>query len=163
MAIEVEAHCQCGFDVSIISAPLFRCFPQSTNAVTLRATLIDSTLLTAVQEWIQESGLLPIQGILIEVDRTCQVAISSLADTECISEPVVPTTSPPTSVPMATDAMVTSPKLSSNESVVVIGGLTAGIAIALIFAVAIIVIVVAVLVSKARKGKLMLTVDKTSK
>ena len=160
IATEVEAHCRCGFTTAIISAPLFRCFPQSTNAVTLRARLIDSTLLSAVQDWVQASGLIPVQSILIEVDRTCQVAISSLADMECISELVVTTTSPLTTSDPDTSTttpipMVTSPGATSDNSVTIIGGVV-GVVIVLIVAITITisVIVVAVLLFKSKKDKL---------
>ena len=145
IATEVEAHCRCGFTTAIISSPLFRCFPQSTNAVTLRARLIDSTLLSAVQDWVQASGLIPVQSILIEVDRTCQVAISSLADTECISE-LITTSSPSTT-------MIANPVSSNDNSVAVIGGVV-GVVIVLIIAITIAVIVVAVLQFKSKKDKL---------
>ncbi len=41
-----------------------------------------------IQEWIQANGLIPVQNVLIEVDAACQVEISSLADSECTSQPM---------------------------------------------------------------------------
>ena len=129
MATEVEAHCRCGFTVEVISAPFFRCFPQSTNAVTLRARLTDSRFLAAVQDWIHSSGLIPIWGTLIQVDSTCQVAITSLIDTECTSQPA-----------------------SADNSVAVIGGVVGGVVIALIIAIT--VVVIAILMFKSRRERL---------
>ena len=128
---EVEAHCQCGFTAPMITAPLFRCFPQSTNAVTLRARLIDSRFLTAVEDWVQESGLIPTEGILIEVDKTCQVAITSLADMECTSQSV-----------------------STDNSVAIIGGVVGGVVMVLIIAITVTIISLAVLLFKSKKQKI---------
>ncbi len=119
----------------VITSPRFRCFPESSTAVTFRATLTDSRLLTPIQDWIQTNGFIPIQSVLIEVDKTCQVEISSLADTECNTIPV-----------------------GSESSAAVIGGVV-GVVIVLIIAVT--VIVIAVLVLKSRREKL--TVHRTTK
>ncbi|XP_064386138.1 mucin-2-like isoform X3 [Halichondria panicea] len=132
---EVESHCGCGFSSMVITSPRFRCFPESDRAVTFRATLTDSRLLTPIQEWIQTNGFITIQNVLIEVDKTCQVQILSLADTECNTIPV-----------------------GSESSAAVIGGVV-GVVIVLIIAVT--VIVIAVLVFKSRREKL--TVHRTTK
>ena len=130
-AAEVETHCECGFTAPMITAPLFRCFPQSTNAVTLRARLIDSRFLPALEDWVQKNGLIPTEGILIEVDKTCQVAITSLADAECTSQSV-----------------------TSDNSVVVIGGVVGGVVMVLIIAITVTVISLAALLFKSKKQKL---------
>ena len=75
--------------------------------------------------------------IIISVDKTCQVEISSLADTECNTIPV-----------------------GSESSAAVIGGVV-GVVIVLIIAVTITVIVIAVLVFKSRREKLI--VHRTTK
>ncbi|XP_064386134.1 mucin-2-like isoform X4 [Halichondria panicea] len=137
-AAEVESHCGCGFSSMVITSPRFRCFPESSTAVTFRATLTDSRLLTPIQDWIQTNGFISIQSVLIEVDKTCQVEISSLADTECNTIPV-----------------------GSESSAAVIGGVVGGVVIVLIVAVTITVIVIAVLVFKSRREKLI--VHRTTK
>ncbi|XP_064386665.1 sushi, von Willebrand factor type A, EGF and pentraxin domain-containing protein 1-like [Halichondria panicea] len=71
-AAEVESHCGCGFSSMVMTAPRFRCFPGSDRTLTFRATLTDSKLLTPIQDWIQTNGFIPIQNILIEVDKSCQ-------------------------------------------------------------------------------------------
>ena len=145
LATEVEAHCKCGFTVDIISLLLFRCFPQSTNTVTLRAKLIDSTLLSAVQDWVQDSGLLPIQNILIEVDKSCELTVSSFADTECIGEPT--TTTP--------DPTVTSIAVVNDDSMAVIWRVVVGIVVCLlIIAFAITAIVIVILLFKCKNKNL---------
>ncbi len=129
-AVEVESHCRCGFSSVVLISPVFRCFPESSTAVTFRATLTDSRLLTPIQDWIQTNGFIPIQSVLIEVDKSCQVEITSLADTEC------------------------STILDSGESsAAVIGGVVGGVVIVLIVAVTITVIVIAVLVFKSRRDR----------
>ncbi len=137
-AASVESDCGCGFSSMVITSPVFRCFPESSTAVTFRATLTDSRLLTPIQDWIQTNGFIPIQSVLIEVDKSCQVQISSLADTEC-----------------------TTVLASSDSSAAVIGGMVGGVVIVLIIAVTITVIVIAVLVFKSRREKL--TVHRTTK
>ncbi len=138
-AVEVESHCGCGFSSMVMTAPLFRCFPGSSTAVTFRATLTDSRLLTPIQDWIQTNGFIPIQNVLIEVDKSCQVEISSLADTECSNQPIA---------------------AGSSDIAAVVGGVVGGVLI-IVVGVTIVVIVIAVLVFKSRREKL--TVNKTTK
>ncbi|XP_064386676.1 sushi, von Willebrand factor type A, EGF and pentraxin domain-containing protein 1-like [Halichondria panicea] len=142
-ATEVESHCGCGFLSVVITAPLFRCFPGSDKAVTFRATLTDSRLLTPIQDWIQTNGFIPIQNVLIEVDKSCPVQVSSLADTECTNQPTA---------------------AGGSDIAAVVGGVVGGVVgvvIVLIIVVGIVVIVIAVLVFKSRREKL--TVNKTTK
>ncbi len=143
-AVEVESHCGCGFSSTVITAPLFRCFPGSDRAVTFRVTLTDSRLLTPIQDWIQTNGFIPIQNVLIEVDKSCQVQISSLAETECSNH------NQPTAA-------------GSSDLAAVVGGVVGGVVIVLIIVVGItiVVIVIAVLAFKSRREKL--TANKTSK
>ncbi len=140
-AVEVESHCRCGFSSMVMSAPLFRCFPGSDRAVTFQAFLTDSRLLTPIQDWIQTNGFIPIQNVLIEVDKSCLVQISSLADTECT-----------TNQPVAAGI---------SDLATVIGGVVGGVVIVLIIVVGIVVIVIAYFVFKNKREKL--TVNKTAK
>ena len=136
-ATEVESHCGCGFSSMVMTAPLFRCFPGSDRAVTFRATLTDSRLLTPIQDWIQTNGFIPIQNVLIEVDKSCQVEISSLADTECTNQPTA---------------------AGSSDLTAVVGGV---VGVVIVVGITIVVIVIAVLVFKSKREKL--TVNKTTK
>lgn len=85
-----------------------------------------------IQNWIQTSGFVPVQNVLIEVDAACQVEISSLADTECTSQ------------------------LIGSSDVAVVGSVVGGVVIVLIIATTIIIIVVVILVFKNRRGKLII-------
>ena len=138
-AVEVKSYCGCGFSSMVMTAPLFRCFPGSSTAVTFRATLTDSRLLTPIQDWIQTNGFLPIQNVLMEVDKSCQVEIASLADTECSNQPTA---------------------AGSSDITAVVGGVVGGVLI-IVVGVTIVVIVIAVLVFKSRRERL--TVNKTTK
>ena len=138
-AVEVESHCGCGFSSMVMTAPLFRCFPGSDRAVTFRATLTDSRLLTPIQDWIQTNGFIPIQNVLIEVDKSCQVEIASLADTECSNQPTA---------------------AGSSDIAAVVGGVVGGV-VAVVIVVGVVVIVIAVLVFKSRRENL--TAQRTRK
>ena len=122
---EIQDH---SFAPGDIQEPSFQCFPESNQAVTFRA-ITTSTFINDISRWIADDGLLRVQTVFIRVDKSCQVQISSFADTEC------------TTVVLA----------SSDSSAAVIGGVV-GVVIVLIIAVT--VIVVAVLVFKNRREKL---------
>ncbi len=142
-AAKVESHCGCGFSSMIITAPLFRCFPGSDRAVTFRATLTDSRLLTPIQDWIQTNGFIPIQNVLIEVDKSCPVEISSLADTECTNQPTA---------------------AGSSDITAVVGGVVGGVVgVVIVVVVGIVIIVIAVLVFKSRRENSKLAVHRRTK
>ncbi len=132
---EIQDHCQCSFAPSDIQEPSFQCFPESNQAVTFRA-ITTSTFINDISRWIADDGLLRVQTVFIRVDKSCQVQISSFADTEC-----------------------TTVLASSESSAAVIGGVVGGVVIVLIIAVT--VIVIAVLVFKNRREKL--TIHRTTK
>ena len=82
--------CRCGFVRDRISSEVFRCFPASPQAVTYRAVLHGTTnatssqLISQIEQWTAEVGAtITIQRILLEVDGSCVVAVSSLTDEEC--------------------------------------------------------------------------------
>ena len=132
---EIQGHCQCSFAPSDIQEPSFQCFPESNQAVTFHA-ITTSSFIDGISRWIVDDGLLRVQMVIIRVDNSCQVEISSLADTECTNQPV------------------------SNDVAAVIGGVI-GVVIVLIIVVGITVIVIAHLVFKSRREKL--TINKTTK
>ena len=136
---EIQDHCQCAFTSSDIQEPSFQCFPESKQAVTFRA-ITTSTFIDSISRWITDDGLLRVQMVIISLDETCQVEISSLADTECNNVPTI-----------------------GDLSGAAIGGVVGGVVIVLvlIIAVTITVIVIAVLVFKSRREKL--TVQRTTK
>ncbi len=81
---EIQGHCQCSFPRSDIQEPSFQYFPESNQAVTFRA-ITTSTFIDGISGWITEDDLLRVQMviIIIRVDKSCQVEISSLTDIKC--------------------------------------------------------------------------------
>ncbi|XP_064386513.1 sushi, von Willebrand factor type A, EGF and pentraxin domain-containing protein 1-like [Halichondria panicea] len=60
-AAEVESHCGCGFSSMVMTTPFFRCFPGSDRAVTFRAFLTDSRLLTPIQDGYKPMDSFPFR------------------------------------------------------------------------------------------------------
>ena len=116
----------------------FQCFPGSDNAVTYRAriqrtpTYTPSQLIELIAQWIAEDGVARVQLVLISVDKSCQVGISSFSDSECTS--------------------VGSGPAGGGVDVAIIGGVVGGVVIALIFAIT--VVVIAILMFKSRRERL---------
>ena len=131
----MESRCACGFTVAHIEDASFQCFTGSDSAVTYRArvqptpTRTPSQLIQVIAQWVAEDGVARVQQVLISVDKSCQVGISSFSDPEC-----------------------TSVGRGGGVEVAVIGGVVGGVVIALIFAIT--VIVVAILILKSRREKL---------
>ena len=81
---EIEQHCKCGFTSQLITEAAFHCFTASPTTVTYRATLENSNFLPAIQNWIYADGILQIQNISIQIDKSCPVIISNLTEPDCI-------------------------------------------------------------------------------
>ena len=103
LSVNVEERCQCGFSVLNIMDPRFRCFTDSGDAVTYRVEVIGTETASAVEianyidNWIKDGALVTFDFIVIPVDSSCQVVVSSIADPECNTPaPASPTS--PTSV-----------------------------------------------------------------
>ena len=71
--------------------------------------------------------------MLIEVDKSCQVAISEATDAECTSEPT-----------------------ARGGNTIVIAGVVGGVLVVLLIAITVVVIVISALVFKRRRAKLTL-------
>ncbi len=81
-----------------IMNPKFRCFAESENAVTYRVEVSGTETTSAVEivnyinNWIKNEALVTFDFIVIPVDSSCQVVVSSIADPECNSlTPASPT------------------------------------------------------------------------
>ena len=87
----VEQRCRCGFTSSQIRQGGFQCFSDSEDAVTYRAELHEngratvSELVRFIEDWITEAGGVGIliQSLLVRVDGSCVVMLSSIVETEC--------------------------------------------------------------------------------
>ena len=87
--MNVEERCQCGFTVRNILKPTFRCFAESVDAVTYRAEILGTGVASAtyiishIQDWIMQGALITFDFVLIAVDNSCQVIVTSVLNPEC--------------------------------------------------------------------------------
>ena len=81
-------------DYENITNSVFRCFPSSPQAVTFRALLhggakvSSSELALHIKQWIIHDVTIPVQNVLINIDSSCQVVISSFDDRECRADSI---------------------------------------------------------------------------
>lgn len=89
MLQKTQELCQCGFISDRLTDEVFQCFPASPEAVTYRATLHGTTnttsaqLIPYIEQWTAEGAAITIQQVLLRVDGSCAVAVSSLLNDEC--------------------------------------------------------------------------------
>ena len=90
---------------------VFKCFPDSSQAVIYRAVLhgtLNATtteLISHIEQWIIEEPTVTVQRVLLTIDGLCSVGISSLTDKkECPKESQ-------------------NPSSHDNAEIVIIGGL----------------------------------------
>ena len=102
----------------IIDSEFFFCYPESPSFVTYRARLegtweTDSDfLISLIEDWVRGGGAgIIVTGMLMTVDSTCSVAISSLNEHEC---------SQPTAAPAVSDATSTIAIIAGMATTVVI-------------------------------------------
>ena len=122
----VEERCQCGFLLTNVMSSTFRCFGESEDAVTYRAE-ITGTLLAPpghinlfIEEWLSQGALILFDIILVPLDGSCQVVVTSLADPEC----------------------------NTPTSAAIVGGAIGGVIIVLVVAVIMIIIIVSAIRAK---------------
>ena len=93
LSMNVEERCQCGFTVMNILKPKFRCFAESEDAVTYRAEILGTGVASAaditshIQDWITQGALITFDFVLIAVDISCEVIVTSVLDPECSTSP----------------------------------------------------------------------------
>ena len=142
LSMNVEERCQCGFTVRNILTPTFRCFVESEDAVTYRAEILGTgvaspaDITSHIQDWITQGALITFDFILIAVDSSCQVIVTSVQDPECFI-----------------------PSETSQPSVLggVLGGMLGVILLALIV---IVTLIVYLWIHRKRSGKLEITRDR---
>ena len=90
MVQAAERACGCGFMSSNILEERFVCFtPQSPHHVTYRARINRTSqatigqLVIFIQQWVMTSQSILIQGVQLNIDRTCDSVISTFDDAEC--------------------------------------------------------------------------------
>ena len=87
---EFSTSCQCNSNGVIIDRQLFACFPESPTAVTYRARLggtaeTDShSFISLIERWVTDGASIIVGEVLMPVDSTCRVEISSLGEKGCL-------------------------------------------------------------------------------
>ena len=123
--------------------PNFRCFGESEDAVTYRAEIIGTLLappdhvVLFIEEWLSQGALILFDIILVPLDESCQVVVTSLADQEC-NTPTSATTV------LMTEATSSLPTEQSVTLAVIVGGAIGGVIIVVVVALIIIIIVVSI-------------------
>ena len=142
-------------------SPNFRCFEESEDAVTYRAEVTGtplappSQIISFIEEWLSQGALILFDIVLVPVDDSCQVVVSSIADPEC-NTPTTATTGIMTEAtrPMTeatglvTETTASSPVEQSGTLTAIVGG-AAGVVIVLV--VALIIVIVIILVVRAKR------------
>lgn len=88
--------CHCDLTADRITEGVFKCFPESPQAVTYRAFIHGAThatsyeLIMQVERWIAGEPSIVVHRVLMAVDKACVVAISSFVDEECLPRPTSP-------------------------------------------------------------------------
>ena len=126
--------CQCGLSSDCITESTFQCFQNSEQQVTFRARLHGTTppsiseLLGHLRTFVSQTGsTIAVQGVSLDVDSSCPVAINTFNDPGCL---------PPTIAP-------------SDNTAAIIGGV-----VAVVVVMAVVIIVFAILVANHHRTKL---------
>ena len=99
----------------------FQCFPSSPQAVTYRAELHGtrqvsvSELIVYLEEWISSEVSIIVQFLILSIDESCTVEITSIAEEECR---VMESTTGPieTTGSSSTGISTINPTLASSQS-----------------------------------------------
>ena len=138
MVDKTEQLCRCGFTAGHIdhAASGFQCSENQRNQVVFRSKLYGtvttntSTLINHIQQWVSSGISIAVLGLILEVDPTCPVHISSPSVPEC--------------------AVTTSPSSPGTDTLPIIAGAVAGTGVVIVIAITLIVI--AVVIKKRRKS-----------
>ena len=122
-----EQACGCGFTSSNILEERFVCFtPQSPHHVTYRARINRTSqatteqLVTFIQQWVMTSRSILIQGVQLNIDRTCDFMISTFDEVECSED------TPTTESDVATTIMA---MMNDNTVAIALGSTAAAVLI----------------------------------
>ena len=144
--------CQCGLSVEYITESAFQCFPNSEQQVTFRARLHGTALVTSPQLIaylgtfvFQTDSTIAVQGLRLDVDNSCSIAINTFADPGC---PATTTTSEST----------TTEAPQPDNTAAIIGAVVAVIVVVIVV-VAVTVIIIAIAIIKSRRASFSLYQD----
>ena len=79
----------CGLTANHIADGGFQCFTQGAHEVTFRAHLYATPtatlqqLITHISHWVKNGATIAISGLLLTVDRRCDIVITSFSKPEC--------------------------------------------------------------------------------
>ena len=91
MVEATEERCHCGFTAGHIDSTLsgFRCSHSQQNQVVFRSKLHGtkdtnaSTLISYISQWTSSDISITVLNLILDIDSTCPVRISSLSDPKC--------------------------------------------------------------------------------
>ena len=91
MVAAIEERCHCGFTAGHIDSTVsgFRCSSSQQNQVVFLSKLHGtedtnaSTLTTYISQWTSSDTSITVLNLILDIDSTCPVCISSLEDLEC--------------------------------------------------------------------------------
>ena len=128
----INQRCQCGLSAERITEGAFQCFEHSERQVTFRARLhgtvkMESLQLLAYLETFaaQADSTIAVQGLRLNVGRSCPIAINSFGDPQC-------TTS-----------------TSADNTAATVGGV---VAVIVVIAITIIIITIAAFVTRSHRA-----------
>ena len=134
----IKPLCQCGLSAEQITEGAFQCFEELDQQVTFRARLrgtvqvTSSQLLAYLETFVNKtdsSTTIAVQGVRLDVDSSCPIAINSFSDPQCITVSPTPTTVVP----------------QSDNNAAVVGGV---VAVIVVVAVTVVLIAIAAFVTK---------------
>lgn len=164
----------CGLTVNHVADGGFQCFTQGAHEVTFRAHLYATPtatlqqLIAHISHWVKNGASIAISGLLLTVDRQCDVVITSFSDPECYGVVESETSESPsltitekmtteiTTVSNSKAASTTSQQLATSratdktpfsaEAIIIVGGVV--VMVIFIIAVMVTVVIVACICAK---------------
>ena len=94
MVRATEERCHCGFTAGHIDSTVsgFQCSSSQQNQIVFRSKLHGtedtnaSTLISYISQWTSSDISITVLNLILDIDSTCPVRISSLRDPECDAE-----------------------------------------------------------------------------
>ena len=157
MVQNINQRCQCGLSAECITEGAFQCFENSELQVTFRARLCGtaqtntSLLLAHLETFVTQTGsTIPVQGVRLDVDRSCSVVVNTFGDPQCTTATTTDSTvaSPSVTTPMTTSDSTTTVAAQTDNTAAIIGAV-----VAVIVVVAVTVVLVALIVAFVTRGR----------
>jgi len=147
-----EQLCHCVFTEGDIDSTVsgFKCSSFQNSLVLFRSKLYGtasrtaSEVITHINQWISGDVSIIVLGLILEIDPTCPVLISSFSDPECQLA-----TSPPSGTGATTSTEVPSGTNTTTSTEAIAAGVVVGI---VIIAIVVVVFVIAVIITRRRSA-----------